>query len=42
MKRALDPMVKFVTVHHSLSGSPITTLLVSVGHPRLESIGQLV
>jgi hypothetical protein len=42
MKRALDPMVKFVTVHHSLSGSPVTALLVSVGHPRSDSIGLLV
>jgi hypothetical protein len=42
MKRVLDSMVKFVTAHHSLSGSPVTTLLVSVGHPRSGSVGLLV
>jgi hypothetical protein len=42
MKRALDPMVKFVTAHHSLSGSLVTALLVSVGHPRSDSVGLLV
>jgi hypothetical protein len=42
MKRALDPMVKFVTVHHSLSESPITAFLVSVSYPRLDSVRLLV
>ena len=42
MKRALDLMVKFVTAHYSLSGSPVTTLLVSVGHPRSDLVGLLV
>jgi hypothetical protein len=32
MKRAFDPIVKFVTAHHSFSGSPVTALLVSVDH----------
>jgi hypothetical protein len=42
MKKALDPMVKFMTTHHSWSESPVTALLVSVGHLRSDSIRLLV
>jgi hypothetical protein len=42
IKRALNLMVKLVTTHYSLSGSPVTALLVNVGHPRSDWVGLLV
>jgi hypothetical protein len=42
MKMALDLMIKFVITHHSLSGSLVTALLVSVSHPRSDSVKLLV
>jgi hypothetical protein len=42
MKRALDLIVKFVTTYHSLKRLLVTALLISVGHPRSDSIGLLI
>jgi hypothetical protein len=42
MKRALNPMVKFCDNASSLSGSLVTALLISVGHPMSNLVGLLV